>query len=56
MQFEELVRKKRDEAYTRYDHEEKNPAEKKYCETVAWVLDWVLGEDDDPFMDSEPLD
>jgi len=59
---EEEIRKKRDEAGQREQRENEkieqdngNPAEKEYCSMVYQILDWVLGEGDDPFIDSEPL-
>jgi len=52
---EQEIKAKRDEAYRRYDAASlkgDNNAEIAYNETVAQVLDWILGEADDPFKDS----
>ena len=55
MKTEEEIRKKRDEASQREEREKNNIAEKEYYNHVYSILDWVLGEGDDPFMDLDPL-
>lgn len=48
MKTEKEIEAKQKKAQELYDAEMVNKANKDYLETVAQVLDWVLGNADDP--------